>query len=482
MTRTTLLSAPLLFLLAVSVWGQARLTYRVEYSNAASPSVHIAIIPAKPVKGPMIMVFPRAIPSGYSQVFYDRYVEDVKAVSSSGVSLKIERQQGSRWLVGSASSDVARVEYDLNAVKMEREIMDASESSKVRSGYVGLLGYSVFGYLEGMEDAPIRMEISAPDGWLVYSTLAPKAPADKGKTNANAANFYELADSQIALGLKIEVRRLNAKIPLFLLTYAEVESDSERFGEIAADTFNKVINYFGDAPFTNYTVYIEILEPISERHEYGFSMEHLNSSTYFFGKDRAIKSNPATDVIERERFNFAHHFSHSWIPKKVYGAGYLPFNWELAPEIETIWFNEGFGRYAAIDALADAMPAKEAEIYRRQRLDRLRVILDEMPGFIRSMPLPKLSRVGSLMYGSDFRVGQTLFSKGALMAAEMDDLIQRRTGGRKRLRDSLRDLVKWGEKSGRAFEIAEFPELIAKPVGVSAREIREILNRWLEAK
>lgn len=455
------------------------LTYRVDYHASGDPRVHVAIVPAKPIKGPVVMVLPRAIPGGYTQAFYDRFVEEVKAISSTDTSLTIVRQQGSRWLIGDNSSAVAGVEYKLNVAKMEHETYDASESSKVRPGYVGLLGYSAFAYFEGMENSPLRLEVNVPDGWPVFCTLAPKSPADKGRTDAEAANFYQLADSQIAMGPKIDVRRLDARVPFFLLTYAEVESDAGQFGRIAVDAFEKVSDYFGSTPFAHYTTYIEILTPVSERHEYGFSMEHLDSSTYFLGKERAISSNPTKEVVERERFNFAHHVAHSWIPKKAYGTGYLPFNWELAPEIDTIWFNEGFGRFAAIDALADAMPPKEAEAYRCDRLNRLKAIIAEMPEFIRSMPLLKLSRTGSLMYGNDFRVGQTLYSKGSLMAGDMDALIRRRTNGKRRLRDSLRALIKWSERSRRAFNLTKFPGLIAKPVGVSEHEIKKVMNNWL---
>lgn len=85
------------------------------------------------------------------------------------------------------------------------------------------------------------------------------------------------------------------------------------------------------------------------------------------------------------------------------------------------------------------------------------------------------------MYSGDFRTGRTLFTKGVLMAAEMDERIRERTGGKKRLRDSLRAMVKWGQQSGRAFQIDELPALISRPVGVDEREIREILKRWLTA-
>jgi predicted metalloprotease with PDZ domain len=95
------------------------------------------------------------------------------------------------------------------------------------------------------------------------------------------------------------------------------------------------------------------------------------------------------------------------------------------------------------------------------------------------MPLLELSRVGSLMYSEDFRTGRTLFSKGALMAEEIDVLIRQKTGGKKRLRDSFHAMMSWAEKSGRAFRLEELPGLIGKPVGVDEKEIKAIVDRWL---
>jgi predicted metalloprotease with PDZ domain len=340
----------------------------------------------------------------------------------------------------------------------------------------------VLGYLEGWENLPIRLEVYGPDGWPVFTTLAPKSPADKTHTSADASNFYALADSQVAMGPTIQVRRLEAPVPLFFVCYAEVESDLNKEAQAFADAFRKVLEYFGDAPFQHYTAYIEILKPITDQHEYGFSMEHLDSSTYFLGVDRAITSTTPPEQIERDRFNFAHHVAHSWVPKKVYGTGYLPFTWELAPQIDTIWFNEGFARYIAIEALSDPMPEIEGRQFRQRQFDSCRKTLAAMPEFIRRMPLQELSRVGSFVYSEDFRTGRTLFSKGTLMAAELDQKIRERTKGKKRLRDSLRSLVKWGERSGRAFRTEELPGLIAKSVGVNEHEIAEIVQRWLAGK
>jgi predicted metalloprotease with PDZ domain len=470
----------LIFALALPVAAQQTITYRVEYSAPANPLVHIAIRPIAAKKGPVTLIIPRAIPSGYAQQFYDRYVRDVKASNASGASVKVVRDDGPRWLIGDAAAEVNQVEYDVDVVRLEREIFDASAASKVRPEYVGLLLYTLLGYLEGSENSSITLEIKGPAGWPVFTTLEPKVPADKTTTVASARDFYALADSQIAMGPKLEIRKLQAPLPLYLIAYHEVESDLDRHGEIFADAFRKVFAYFGSAAFDHYTGYIEILKPLSEQHGYGFSMEHLDSSTYFLGNDRAISATTPPDQLGRERFNFAHHISHSWIPKRVYGANYLPFTWELAPLIDTIWFNEGFARYVAMEALSEAMPEKDGEQYRTRTLEGLRRTIQSMPSFIREMPLLELSKVGSLLYSEDFRIGRTLFAKGGLMAADMDQRIRERTSGKKRLRDSLRAMVQWGEQSGRAFRIEELPALIAKPVSVSEREIKEVMDRWLK--
>lgn len=473
--------AGLLVLVASPSVAQEKMTYTVEYSTARPGHVRVIILPSEAMKGPVTLVIPRAIPSGYAQQFYDLYVEDVKATSKAAIPLGIEREEGPRWRVGSAETDLAKLEYYVDLTRLEREILGASDASKARAGYIGLLGYSVLGYFEGSENKPIKLEVSGPEGWPVFTTLAPKTPPDSTNTSGEAKNFYELADSQIAMGQNLSVQRLKSSVPLFLAVYSEVDTDLKRHGEIFADAFGKVLAYFGDAPFDHYTAYIEILKPISERHEYGFSMEHINSSTYFLGADRAITPGTTAEQIARERFNFAHHIVHSWIPKKVYGTGYLPFTWELAPQIETIWFNEGFARYIAIEALADSMPQAEGREFRRRQLDTLRRTLASIPEFIRSMPLLELSRIGSLMYSSDFRTGRTLYARGALMAAEMDERIRELTNGERRLRDSMRYMVKWGEKSGRAFRNEELTGLIAEPVGVNEREVKEILEQWLKS-
>jgi predicted metalloprotease with PDZ domain len=465
-------------LLPARILAQEAVSYRVEYSLSKPSEIHVALRIAGGADAPLTLVMPRAIPGGYAQRPYDPFVENIHAFSSDGKETDVTRENlGPRWKTGKSGARVERIEYDVNIARMEREIFAASDASKIRDGYAGLLGYSIFAYLEGHKEQAIKLEVTGPADWPVFSTLAPQVPASVASLNATARDYYALADSQIVMGPKLQLRRIDGSVPLFLAVYAECDEDLSEEGALARDALDKVIAYFEKPPFSHYTVQLELLRPVSDRHEYGFSMEHLESGTFYFETNQAITSQSDSRLRETRRFNYAHHMAHSWIPKHAYGAGYLPFEWEMAPIIDTIWFNEGFARYAAIEALAEAMPEKESQDYRRQQLDRLRGIVDSAPPFLRKMSLDDLSRAGSFLYAEDFRLGMNLFSRGALMAAEMDDFMRAQTQEKKSLRDALRYLLDWSERNHRAFRTEELPAIFREATGV---DTKNILERWMQ--
>jgi predicted metalloprotease with PDZ domain len=461
-----------------AAWGAPAkpVSYRLTYPGSTAARVRVEIeLPDLPA--PRTLVIPRAIPMGYEEAPYDRYVSGVEAFAEDGKALEVRRADGPRWRIA-GSGVLRRVAYEVDLGSMEKEILDASNSSKVRPDYVGILGYSVFGFLEGWEDRPIRLAVRTRQGWPVFSTLAPAAPpAILGEVTAAAPDFYALADSQIAMGPNLRLSRIEARVPLFLLLYVETEPDPERTARVAREAFDAVADYFGSTPFAHYTVYVEILKPIDAAHRYGFSMEHLDSATFFLGVEDSLRAGSGEADVERTRYNFAHHIAHAWIPKRCYGEGYFPFTWELAPVIDTIWFSEGFAQYAAIAALARRR--EDGAAYREKKLqDRFRSRLEEAPDFIRRMSAVELSRVASTRYGSDFRTGSNSFARGGLMAAEMDDAIRARTGGSKSLSDALAGLLDWSRRERQAFRLEELPGLLQQGAGV---DVRAIYDKWLAA-
>jgi len=108
--------------------------------------------------------------------------------------------------------------------------------------------------------------------------------------------------------------------------------------------------------------------------------------------------------------------------------------------------------------------------------NRFRASLADAPASIRRMSTVELSRVASPRYGSDFRLGRNVFSRGALMAAEMDALIRAETGGAKSLRDGLRHLLVWTRGRGGTFRAEDLVARIEEGTGV---DVRGVYERWM---
>jgi len=464
-----------LFLLLVRIAQADAIDYRVHYAATTPELVTVALRPAAPLIAPLPLIMPRTYPGGYAQIPYDDFVSQVVAKGADGKLLAVVRDpDGPRWMLGQAGDAVASVEYTVDIARMEGAVQDAVATSKHRSGYLALLGYSIFAYLEGGEDRPIHLQIDAPPGWPVLSTLAPKLPSPLGASAATALDFYELADSQILMGPDFKVTKLDGAIPLFMAIYSEGEVDAVLEGHLAREALDRVQSYFGDTPIPQYTVQLELLRP-QPAHHYGFSQEHIESGTFSLSLDAALTARSPARDLERLQFNYAHHMAHSWIPKRAYGVGYRPFSWEMAPVIDTIWFNEGFGRYAAIQAMASGMAPEQGQAFRDSQLRTLKHVIDAAPPFIRRMPLDVLSREASFLYSADFRTGRNVFARGALMAAEMDDRIQAQTQGKKSLRDALRWLLGWSAQHPGPFATKDLAGYFATATGV---DVADILAHW----
>ena len=225
--RVTVVLLALLFGLVGPGWAAADdpLLYRLTYPGSTSDRVRVSLEVPEGTDS-RVFLMPRAVPMGYSEQPYDAFVSEVRALGLDGEPFEVGRGEGPRWhIAADESMSLASVSYEVDLRAMEMGILSASDASKVRTDYVGILGYSVFGYLEGQENRSIHLELEVPEDWPVFTTLAPKAEPDKGRVSAPAADFYALADSQIAMGPQLEVLQAGVEPPLFVAGYAEAPWD-----------------------------------------------------------------------------------------------------------------------------------------------------------------------------------------------------------------------------------------------------------------
>jgi len=439
--------------------------YLLEY-RSGDPFIEVTIqIPEDAREHSNTLVIPRSAPGTYAYTNYSAFVESVRATAVTGAVLKGKQGLGSYYTFASDGQALAAITYRVDLKRMEATLTSGSDASKLRDGYVGLLGYSVFGYANELVNRPVKLAIRTSADWPIFSTLAPRVDRPTGHTEFTAASFAELADAQYLLGGKVRVARLpKAPIPLYVAVYSEVEADLDEIGRRALLALNGLAKYFGYVPMPHYTIVLEYLVPPTPAHHYGFWMEHLNSMTGANAASNAIKGYEEDPEIG----GMVHHMAHSWVPLRCYGEGYRPFEWQVAPLIDTVWLNEGFAWYIAYYNVLD----------KSKVLDFFRRTLDEAPEFIRQLSLRDLSRLGSTQYGEDFRIGKNLFSRGALMAHDIDLEVQRKTEGAKSFRDVLLGLLHWTEANQRAFRYEEIEPIMSKSAGV---DLSKIWERWQRA-
>jgi predicted metalloprotease with PDZ domain len=115
--------------------------------------------------------------------------------------------------------------------------------------------------------------------------------------------------------------------------------------------------------------------------------------------------------------------------------------------------------------------------YRQGMLTRrFHANIESAPAFLKLLSLVELSRVASTRYSEDFRTGRLVFSRGGLMAAAIDDLIQKESKGAKSLRDGFRYLVHWSAREKKAFALGELPTLLPQATGV---DVTSVAEKWL---
>jgi predicted metalloprotease with PDZ domain len=445
----------------------AQVHYTLSYVDTTTGRLRITIEPDKPLTAPVAFIMPRSVPGNYSVTRYDLFIQNPQTESPDGRIYKMTKDEDGapRWYQNDTGITISRLSYEVDIKKMDDQMHAASDKSIVRPGFAGILNYSIFGWIEGLDRQPVKCTIRAVSTWPIFSTIAPTASPSKGELEFAAEDYYILADGQSFLGPRFRVKEYKALVPLFIADYSEgKEADLDNYGWMETHSMEILKDYFGELPFPHYTALFRETIRKPDDDPGNFAEEHLQSST-FFGDTSRIAANPMT---ETQRWNwmptYLHHMAHAFIPLRCYGDTYLPYVLEIPPIIDNIWFNEGFMWYIVVDTLKT-----------KGMMDFFRNNVYNTSLEIRRLNLQQLSEVASTQYADDFRLGAAVFSRGALMAVEINDFVKAHTGGKSSMRTIYRYLYEWSRQNRRPFTMQEFPELLNAATGV---DVSAIYNKW----
>ncbi len=438
-------------------------------------TVEVALTLPSLRRAPVDFAMPRAIPMGYGTQPYDRFVEELTARDSADRVIPLTKLDGTRWRIAASDAHPLRtIGYRVNVRRMEADILNAGDASRLRAGYAGLLGYTVFGFVDGTTEFPIDLDVHMPADWPLFSTLG--TATARGTLRVHARNFLALADAQVLAGPALVLRQRMGQPPFTLALYSEQPSlDVDSLAALAWQAFTRTTEYFGSTTLPHYTASFEVLTPLSAGHVYRFSMEHLESATYRLATGQVELAGPGRD---RTYYNLLHHTVHSWLPKQCAPSGYYPFMWDHAAPIDGIWFSEGWAQYLAADIFAGGGPDASRRRNERVALRFAAPAADTLPP-IRGLGTEALSRIASHQYSDDFRISATVFSRGALMAQAIDERIRQSSGGRQSIRDVARALMAWCATSSAPVTTDVIVDVVQQSTGVASRDI---VQEWLRAR
>lgn len=456
----------LFFIACLGLNVSAQLTYSVVYTDSLSSRLKIAIHLSKEKKGLINFIMPRSVPGAYSVIHYDRFIEDLYAVDNEGKKLLMQKNSDDapRWYCTDTTKAITRIEYEINLKKMEMRL-DPTDASIARSGFAGLLNYSIFGWIEGTEQEPVQCSVQTFDQWPIFTTNQPVEQMAKGLLTFKTDNYYTLADGQLFMGPQFRVKAFKGVVPLFIVSYCQTGNEYlDDYGKQGIMSLNILNNYFGELPFKQYSILLRKALPLEPGSVPPFGMEHLQSST-FFGDTSGLRVQAMTEEeVISTLPTYLHHMGHAFLPLRCYGDTYRPHVKEIPPIIKNIWFNEGFMWF---------IPFEELKAERWQKLFFNNTYKTHAQ--IKNMSLQELSQEASLMYAADFRLGKAVYSRGAMMAIEMNNYLKEKTNGKKSMRDVIRYLYNWSKENKRPFTMGEFPVLINKACNV---DLSNIYKKW----
>lgn len=453
------------YILLSALIATAQLSYTLVYNDSTSSKINITIQPETSWTAPICFIMPRSIPGTYSITLYDHFIENLYAIDEMGKKHKMVKDENDapRWYYSDTVTMIKSITYEVQVDNMEKKLPPA-DASAIRSDFAGILNYSVFGWIEGTENEHAQCTIETFADWPIFTTITPDV-RPIGQANFKIPNYYSLADAQIFMGPGFKVKEFKDIVPLYIVSYLQNDEQFlDDYGKQGIASLGILKDYFGEIPFNHYSILLRNVIPLLPGHYGAFGMEHLQSST-FFGDTSGLRKGPMSpeDVI-RTMPTFLHHMGHAFIPLRSYGDTYLPHVLEIPPIINDIWFNEGFMWFLPYDTL---------------RLDRMKKNFDKSvystSPLIKKMSLLQLSQTGSTIYALDFRIGRAVYSRGALMALEMNEFLKKKSNGKKSMKAVFRYFYQWTKKNNRAFAMEEFPVLLNRSCNI---DLKSIYTKW----
>lgn len=275
----------------------------------------------------LTLFMPVWTPGSYLVREYARHVEGFEADGPA----RARKIRKNAWRITTGGGRRVTVRYRVHANEL------TVRTSHVDDSHAFLVGAALFLGVEGMERLGARVEIAAPAGWKVATSLPASASG-----GFDAADFDALVDAPFEIGTHREERfEVLGKPHRYALWPAAAVGDAD-VRRLVADTrsiLETEARLFGGAhPTLPYGAY-DLLLHLSSRGRGG--LEH--------GASAALVASPAAFHTREGYLDLlslvAHEVFHAWNVKRIRPAGLAPYRYQEECYTRLLWWFEGATSY-----------------------------------------------------------------------------------------------------------------------------------------
>ncbi|HKQ51198.1 MAG TPA: PDZ domain-containing protein, partial [Pyrinomonadaceae bacterium] len=306
--------------------------------------------------------------------------------------------------------------------------------SQLDDRHANFNGGSVFMYVVGHKQDPLRLSIEPPQGWRVVNADS----HDKDQREWRYDNYDLLIDAPTEIAPDWTVDEFKAGGKTYRVVIHSFGDEGDNRPRLVRD-LEKIVRaqtrMWGEPEFDSYTFMIHFAN--DGRSVDG--MEHLNSTNMIV----------SGVLADRETYNLtlelaSHEFFHVWNVKRLRPVELGPWDFTRPVSTRGLWVAEGVTEYYGELMLHRAGLWTDAQLW--QRLGEVIQGVENGPG-VRLMSAEESSILAPFLDGDPDAQRTNLsntsvnyYYKGEVLALVLDLLIRKQTGGRASLDDVLRRL------------------------------------------
>ena len=404
-------------------------------------------------------------PGSYLQREYARNVVEAWAEDGAGKRLPCRKTEKNAWRVETGAA--SRVTFVTRVYANELTV----RTSHLDGTHAYFNGATLFPFRKGEEGAPCRVQVDAPSGWKIATSLARQSDG-----TYLADDFDHLVDAPFEIGTHEEIRYDVDGVPHEVVIWGGPGTGGRPIGNHDVEKLRRDLEQvctthariMGGLPVKKYLFIVHL----SDKGRGG--LEHRDSCSLLYPR---FGFRPKKEYEEFLRLA-SHEYFHLWNVKRLKPKAFDPYDLTRENYTRMLWAMEGVTEYYEVMALA------RAGLIARDRL--LAIWGEEATALLRT-PGRLVQSVADAsfdawikFYRQDENSPNALISyyrKGALIALCLDMEIRRRTKNAKSLDDVVRLLFERHGAKGKGAPEDAYAKALAE---VSGSSMDDLLAKYVD--